>query len=68
MVEAERAELHGIRRKIANLVDALADGASRGSAVADKLAILAAREAVLARSVAARPSAPPMLHPNLAFA
>jgi len=61
----KRTELAQVERKIANLVDALADGASRGGAVAAKLVELEGRRDELRQQVEALPSQRPHLHPDL---
>jgi DNA invertase Pin-like site-specific DNA recombinase len=63
--EVQQRELRAIERKIANLVDAISEGA-RGAAVHQRLHDLESRRAEL-QSVLRNPPAPlPALHPNLA--
>lgn len=64
--EARQRELHAIERKIANLVEAIADGL-KAPGLQQKLADLEARRRdVQAALDAGPPVAPPALHPNLA--
>jgi DNA invertase Pin-like site-specific DNA recombinase len=64
--EARQRELHAIERKIANLVEAIADGL-KAPGVQQKLEDLEARrQDVQAALDAGPPVAPPALHPNLA--
>lgn len=63
---ATRAELAQVERRIANLVEALAEGVVRGAGVSAKMADLEERRQALEAMLAAAPPEPPRLHPNLA--
>lgn len=61
-----RTELAAVERKIANLVEALAEGVARSGAVSTKVAELDRRADVLRAAVSAAPPGRPRLHPRLA--
>jgi len=63
--EAQRRELQGIERKIANLIDALSEG-TRSTDLKTRLASLEEQRTVLLAGLAQKTSPPPALHPNLA--
>jgi len=58
-------ELRVVERKLANLVEAIADGL-KAPGIQQKLDELEAQRAVLQAQLQAAPPAPPALHPNLA--
>jgi DNA invertase Pin-like site-specific DNA recombinase len=63
---ATRAELAQVERRIANLVEALAEGVVRGAGVSSKMADLEERRQTLEAMLATAPREPPRLHRNLA--
>lgn len=64
---ARQRELQGIKRKLANLVEAIADGL-KAAGIQQKLAELETRRVELKAAMAAELPAAPVLHPNLAKA
>src|SRR6185369_9637771 len=64
-MEGQQRELRAVERKIANLVDAIAEG-TRGVAVHQRLHDLENRRAELQSVLRNSPAPLPALHPNLA--
>ncbi len=63
--DAKRRELDGVKQKLDGLIDAIADGL-RASGLQQRLEELEARRVTLEQGLAAEPTSPVRLHPNLA--
>ena len=65
LATVRRRELDTVQRKLASVIDAIADGL-RSPGLQQRLDTLESRKAELERSLAAAPMPAPLLHPNLA--